>query len=74
MRDVLSDPAAAAEVMKLGFATLPVVLTPDSRAAAGADPAALTAALPLLAAQRDIGAPDRPSGAPRLPAASGTTQ
>lgn len=50
VRDVLTDPDAARQVSELGFATLPVTVTADGRAAAGADPVALTAALPLLAA------------------------
>jgi hypothetical protein len=52
VHDVVNDPVAARRLAGLGFATLPVVLTADGRAAASADPAALTAALPLLAAAR----------------------
>ena len=50
VRDVLTDEESALELADLGFATLPVTLTPDGHAAAGADPAALISALPQLAA------------------------
>jgi glutaredoxin len=50
VHDVTADPSAARRLAELGFSTLPVVLTADGRAAAGSNPAALSAALPLLAA------------------------
>ncbi|MGC8499441.1 MAG: glutaredoxin family protein [Acidimicrobiales bacterium] len=46
VRDVLTDQSSAKELADRGFATLPVTVTPDGHAAAGADPAALFSALP----------------------------
>ena len=49
VHDVAADDTARAEVERLGFRSLPVVVTADGKAAWGVDPDALVAALPLLA-------------------------
>jgi|GEM_PF-1145994 glutaredoxin-like protein NrdH len=49
MHDVSADDAARAEVERLGFRSLPVVVTPDGRAAWGAEPDKLMGELPQLA-------------------------
>lgn len=48
--DVTADAAAQAELARRGLWGLPVVMTADGKAAQGASPARLAAALPLLAA------------------------
>lgn len=54
--DVLTDPVAARRVGEPGFTSLPV--TPGGHAATGADPQALSAALPTLAAAARRRAPE----------------
>ena len=53
VRDALTDATAEDEVIALGFLSLPVLVTPDGRAAVGPDDVALRAALPLLRGGRD---------------------
>lgn len=49
VHDVADDDAARAEVERLGFRSLPVVVTADGHAAWGAEPDKLMAAMPQLA-------------------------
>jgi glutaredoxin-like protein NrdH len=49
IHDVSADDGARAEVERLGFRSLPVMVTPDGRAAWGAEPSKLMAELPQLA-------------------------
>ena len=49
VHDIGADDAALAEVERLGFRSLPVVVTADGGAALGVEPNELAAALPLLA-------------------------
>lgn len=58
LHDVLTD-LVAARLGELGFTSLPVVLTPGGHAAAGADPQAVSATLPTLAAAARRRAPGR---------------
>jgi glutaredoxin len=47
--DVTTDEAAQRELVRRGIRSLPVVVTPDGKAAWGVEPERLSAALPLLA-------------------------
>lgn len=49
VHDVAADDVARAEVERLGFRSLPVVVTADGRAEWGAEPCKLLAALPEVA-------------------------
>lgn len=49
VHDVVNDEAASRQLAHLGFQTLPVLRTPDGRAAAGSDPTRLARTPPLLA-------------------------
>ena len=48
VRDVVQDAEARETVTQLGFSSLPVVVTPDGRAASGWDPRVLAQQLPYL--------------------------
>lgn len=69
--DVTADAAAQAELARRGLRGLPVVMTADGKAAWGADPARLAAALPLLA--RAAGA-RRPSSSEAVAIGPGRSQ
>lgn len=60
MHDVTRDPEAAERLAELGFTTLPVLLTPDGRAAAGSDPRTLADQLPMLKTARTDTEPGDP--------------
>jgi hypothetical protein len=47
--NVTTDEAAQRELVRRGIRSLPVVVTPDGKAAWGVEPERLSAALPLLA-------------------------
>ncbi len=51
--DVTTDEAAQRELVRRGIWSLPVVVTPDGKAAWGVEPERLSAALPLLAEASD---------------------
>ncbi|MGG5173244.1 glutaredoxin family protein [Pseudarthrobacter sp. J1738] len=60
MHDVTRDAGAAARLAELGFTSLPVLLTPDGRAAAGSDPHILPEQLPMLKSARTNTEPGEP--------------